>query len=329
MTANTPRVTIGITAYNAAETVMRAVKSAQAQDWSDFEIIAVDDCSTDNTFAVLQKAAEEIPVLKIFRQARNGGVAQARNRILAEAQGSFVTFFDDDDESAPIRVRSQLQTILAYEAALSDGAPVICHTARRQIFPDGSEHVEAALGDTRIDGIAAHGPAVARRILLGEAVDHAYGACATCSQMARRSTYVSIGGFDDGLRRSEDTDLNIRLALAGAHFLGIAEPLVTQYMTPGWDKSFASECNNMLKVLEKQRAFIDENGSYNFAVEWLKLKFRMQEGGRIAFLRGLLPLAFRYPLRTAHRLRMASPRVGGASTLHRFRRNLENDAYKA
>src|ERR1043165_3384420 len=99
-----PLVTVGLTAFNSADTVVRALHSALRQTWRPIEVVAVDDCSTDGTRVILDRLAEQHPELRLFGNAINGGVAVSRNRIVGEARGEFVVFFDDDDESLPERV---------------------------------------------------------------------------------------------------------------------------------------------------------------------------------------------------------------------------------
>jgi glycosyltransferase involved in cell wall biosynthesis len=241
-----PLVTVGLTTFNSAETVERALRSALAQTWRPIEVVAVDDCSTDGTRELLDRLATQHPELRVFGNAVNSGVAVSRNRILAEARGEFVAFFDDDDESLPERIASQFARITAYEREFADGAPVICHTARRLIYARRKERIAPTMGQ-REGRRAPAGPAVARRILLGTHLEDGYGACPTSSQMARLSTYRALGGFDPELRRSEDTDFNIRLAAAGGHFVGIGRPLVIQTMTRTSEKSLAEEYRYMLR----------------------------------------------------------------------------------
>ncbi len=96
-----PLVTIGIAAFNAENTIERAVHSALVQSWRPIEIVAVDDSSIDETWEVLVRMAAIHSELRVYRNQTNGGVAVSRNRILTEARGEFVAFFDDDDESLP------------------------------------------------------------------------------------------------------------------------------------------------------------------------------------------------------------------------------------
>src|SRR5262245_15027814 len=241
-------VTIGITAFNAVPTIERAVRSALAQSWRPIEIVVVDDCSDDATLELLASLAARHPEIRLFRNETNRGVAAGRNRILAEARGEFVAFFDDDDESLPERIEVQRTRILDYEDRFANGAPVICHTARLQLYPDGSQRLAPTMGQNEGEPAPAALPVV-ERTLFGKALKHGYGGCPTCSQMARLSTYDIIGGFDPLMRRCSDTDLAIRLAMRGAHFVGIARPLVIQTMTKTSEKSLAEEYRNILVLM--------------------------------------------------------------------------------
>lgn len=303
-----PIVTIGLTTYNAAETVGRAVASALAQTWRPIEIVAVDDCSTDGTREVLDRLAASHPELRVFVNAVNGGVAVSRNRILDEARGEFVAFFDDDDESLPERIGSQMRRIVAYESDFARGVPVVCHTARRRVYAEGLDRIEPAMG--QVEGRRApYGMAVAERVLLGTPLEDGYGACPTCSQMAHLSTYRLVGGFDPMLRRGEDTDFTIRLAQAGGHFVGIAQPLVTQWMTKTSEKSLTEEYRNLVLLMEKHRPIMERAGQYGFCRQWMHAKQAWLEGRRGAFVRALLRLALRHPLLTGRRLLMALPNI--------------------
>jgi glycosyltransferase involved in cell wall biosynthesis len=309
-------VTIGITAYNAAGTVERALRSALTQTWRPIEVVAVDDCSTDGTRDILDRLAGQHPELRVFGNAINGGVAVSRNRILAEARGEFVAFFDDDDESLPERIALQWARIVDYEREFASGARVICHTARRVIYL-GSESIEPTMGQNE-GRPAPAGLAVARRILLGAYLEDGYGACPTCSQMARLSTYRALGGFDPKLRRGEDTDLNIRLAEAGGHFVGIGRPLVVQTMTRTSEKNLAEEYRNMLLLMEKHRAIMDREGQYIFCRRWIGVKQAWLEGRHMAFALSLSSLAVCHPILTGRRLVLALPNIGLNRAFSRF-----------
>lgn len=309
MTAAPPAqslVTLGITAFNAEQTIADAVRSALAQSWRPIEIIVVDDASTDRTPEILTALAAGQTGIRIIRQETNKGVGAARNRIVDDAQGAFIAFFDDDDKSHPERVARQIDRILKYERDFAGGAPVICHAARRQTFPDGGVHLVPTMGCNEGTPAPA-GPPVAERILLGTPLENAYGACATCSQLARRETYRRLGGFDAAFRRSEDTEFNVRLALAGGHFVGIADPLVDQVMTPASEKSMAEEQRYAGLLLEKHRAVAEAAGGYTFARRWLDLRAAWQGRHRLRAAVLGARLMLRHPRRSLTRLSVALP----------------------
>ncbi len=309
-------VTLGITAYNAAASIERAVASALAQTWRPIEVVIVDDASNDTTPEILARLASQHDEIRVFRQAANAGVGAARNRILAEAKGDFVAFFDDDDESLPERVAAQMARIRDYERDFAGGAPVVCYTARRVVYAWGEE-TAPTMGQSE-GRPAPSGPAVARRILMGEPLDDAYGAVPTCSQMARAATYRAVGGFDPALRRAEDTDFAIRLAGAGGHFVGIARPLVVQHMTRTSEKSLAEEFRNMLLLMEKNRPFLEREGQYDFCRRWVELKWAWLERRHLAFAAGLARQALAHPALTLRRLALALPNVRLNRAFSRF-----------
>jgi glycosyltransferase involved in cell wall biosynthesis len=304
---NKPLITIGITCYNAADTIAKALKSAQVQSWPVKEIIVVDDCSTDGTVKILQ-GLDQNPHIRIFFSEKNKGVAASRNRIIKEAKGEFIAFFDDDDESAPDRLECQYTRITEFER-FADGAAVLCHTARIQRYPDGTKRYEPTMG-TEQGRSVPHGMDVAERILTGKPVPGIFGSTATCSQMARTSLYRGLAGFDEAFRRSEDTDFNIRAALAGAHFAGISNPLVTQTMTMAHDKKLDEERACAFQLLEKHRDFIEQKSSYSFCHDWIDAKYDFLAQQKVKFLLKLLKLFILHPFETVKRIYWAMPNIG-------------------
>lgn len=310
-------VSIGITAFNAQDTIERAIASALAQTWRPIEVVVVDDCSSDGTVTLLEGLALEHQELRIVRHRNNAGVAVARNSIIEAAKGEFIAFFDDDDESAPDRVGQQVKRICDYERAHLAIGPVICHTARRVLYPDGSARIEPTMGE-RTDRPAPSGVAVARRVLFGTPLPDGYGACPTCSQLARTQTYRTLGGFDPEFRRSEDTEFNVRLALAGGVFVGIAQPLVQQRMTLSADKSLGSELDYAVRMLDKHRAIAESPGQYRFARTWLQMRHRWLAGRKFQALSGLLLLVLMHPVLSTRRLLPAISTLGINRAFARF-----------
>lgn len=313
-----PKVTLGITSYNAADTLPTAVQSAFAQTHDNCEVIVVDDASTDTTPDVLAKLQQQYPALRVVINSVNKGVAANRNRLIAESTGDYLAFFDDDDTSDPQRVEKQLAAL--QQCAADTGSTLaVCHTARWQAFPDGSRNYCATQHGTP----TPRGLPVALRILLGKPISRTkHGAMATCSQMARIDTYKAVGGFDDELRRSEDTDFNIRLALAGGYFVGLPDALVTQQMTLGAEKRWQDEHAFALRLLEKHKTVVTAAGFDGFAAAWLTMKLAFLEGEYANFARQAAGVAMRYPWQSIQRLCWVLPNALENLKIGRFRRGL-------
>ncbi len=87
-----PRVTVVMAVYNAAEFLREAVDSVLAQTYRDFELIAVEDCSRDNSLSILQSFTD--PRLRVIRHETNQGAAISRNDAMAAARGEFIAVMD-------------------------------------------------------------------------------------------------------------------------------------------------------------------------------------------------------------------------------------------
>lgn len=114
-----PNVSIVSPAYNAARFVEAAIDSVIAQTRTDWEMLVVDDCSRDDTTAIVQRRAAADPRVRLLRHERNGGPAQARQTALDAARGRFVAFLDSDDLWLPAKLERQLAFMEATGAALS------------------------------------------------------------------------------------------------------------------------------------------------------------------------------------------------------------------
>ncbi|MEY2881517.1 MAG: hypothetical protein RLZZ15_3897 [Verrucomicrobiota bacterium] len=109
-----PLVSVTLPARNAARTIARAVASVRAQTLADWELLVVDDGSTDGTREILRTLARAEPRLKLIERA-HAGVAAAANAAAAAARGEFVARMDADDESHPERLAAQVAFLRAPE----------------------------------------------------------------------------------------------------------------------------------------------------------------------------------------------------------------------
>jgi glycosyltransferase involved in cell wall biosynthesis len=260
-----PLITIGITCFNASGTIEHALTSALTQDWPNFEVLVVDDCSGDNSPDLVKRLAVDGGPATLISHAKNLGVAAARNTVLREAKGAFVAYFDDDDVSRPDRLTAQWERITAYERAV-EGALVLCYSHRDVVAADGRLKPDAvpAIGNRMPE---PHGSLVADYILgLNVPSDRPWGPLGSCTLMARRSVFQAIGGFDPSFRRCAEWDLAIRAAFLGAHFISVSRPLITQHLTTSDDKSPGIALKYSLRLREKHRAYLQQRRMYRVSV---------------------------------------------------------------
>jgi teichuronic acid biosynthesis glycosyltransferase TuaG len=126
-----PLVSIITPSWNVERLIGETIESVQAQTLGDWELLIADDCSTDNTAAVIESYAAKDPRIKLIRQPRNGGPALARQAAIEKAQGRFIAFLDSDDLWLPAKLERQIAFARDHRAALS-------FTAFRRIDETGS-----------------------------------------------------------------------------------------------------------------------------------------------------------------------------------------------
>jgi glycosyltransferase involved in cell wall biosynthesis len=108
-----PKISILVPVYNAESFISVAIGSLLGQTWTNIEIIAVDDCSTDDSLALLEKMAEKDSRLIIAKNLVNQGAYGTRNKALSLATGDFITVHDSDDWSHPQMLEIQMGAMLS------------------------------------------------------------------------------------------------------------------------------------------------------------------------------------------------------------------------
>lgn len=125
-----PLVSVITAAYDAEAFIAQTIASVQAQTFGDWELLVVDDASTDRTAEIVATLAAADPRIRLIRLKRNRGVAAARNTALDAAQGRFVAFLDGDDLWLPQKLERQVAFMQRHNAAVS-------YTAFRRIDEAG------------------------------------------------------------------------------------------------------------------------------------------------------------------------------------------------
>ena len=103
------KVSIITPSWNSEKYIKKTIESVQNQTYSNWEMIIVDDCSSDNTVKIVQEISKEDPRVRILKQSTNGGAAKARNRSLKESSGRYVAYLDADDIWKPSKLEKQVQ----------------------------------------------------------------------------------------------------------------------------------------------------------------------------------------------------------------------------
>ena len=300
------KVTIGLTCFNAEDTIARALQSALAQDCLLFEILVVDDCSSDHSWKIILDFAAKYPCVRAVRHDVNQGPAGARNTIMELAEGEVIAFFDDDDQSFPQRVRSQYAVLTAHEPLAGD-YPVLCFASGVRRYPNGYEYPMHAIGS---QAVVPYGSAVADYLLYNaRRPGWFYGAgTPTCALMLRVATLKSLGGFDPALRRVEDVDLAVRVALKGGYFVGCPEKLFIQYATVANDKTAQKNLDAELALLDKHAHYLKSCGSYHYSRRWFYIRYLYFSGQKWRFIVALSAFVARYPVWALQHILRSLPR---------------------
>jgi glycosyltransferase involved in cell wall biosynthesis len=250
-----PRVSVIIPTYNRGWIVKEAIESVLAQDYRDFELIVVDDGSTDNTDDILNSYRGDIMV---FRQ-ENQGVSAARNRGLAEASGRFITFLDSDDLWLPQKLFRQVEFFNKNPEAQ------ICQTEETWIRK--GVRVNPKKRHKKPRGMIFE-PSLALCLVSPSAV------------MIRRSLFEKVGGFDETLPACEDYDLWLRISCRYPVYL-IETSLIIKR---GGHNDQLSASSGLDKFRIKSLTKIIESGllsktQYGAAVKTLKQKCMIYAAG--------------------------------------------------
>lgn len=188
------KVSVIIPTYNREATVGNSIQSVLNQTWQNFEIIVVDDGSTDNTCHVVEAFADDR--IRYVCLEQNEGASRARNEGIRLAESEFIAFLDSDDEWLPAKLEKQMRVMLQAPETVGlvycrmkgteeNGATLICPELERPI-----EELQGNMLFSLLEKNAIGTPAM----------------------LVRKQCLEQTGGFDEGLRSLEDWELVLRIA---------------------------------------------------------------------------------------------------------------------
>lgn len=266
-------VSIIMPVHDAQATLGDSIRSVLAQDYPEWELLIVDDGSTDNSVAIALEAAERDARIRVLSQD-NRGPSVARNLGLRHATGEVIAFLDADDlwqhdklatHISLFSFRPEIEMSFARIQPIDvDGKPC----ARRSRMPQGPLALEDLL---------ASNPA-----------------CTSSNLVVRRSLLDRIGGFDERLHHAEDQELMIRALMRGARIEAINCTLVRYRVSPssasanleamlsGWQRMVEALPGLDGSTLARARA------TYHYYLARQALRTRRPLGETIAYLRQAL-----------------------------------------
>ena len=174
METRLPKVSIVMPVHNDGEFLENTIQSVLDQTYENWEILLVDDCSTDNSLAVAKGFHSD--KIRIFQNPVNKGAAYSRNVALQHADGDFIAFLDGDDWWAPTKLEKQVSFMLAHKIAFSctayyrvkQDAPKTIITApyiinRRKLLACDYVGCLTAMYDRRVVGLVQIDPSIMKR----------------------------------------------------------------------------------------------------------------------------------------------------------------------
>jgi GT2 family glycosyltransferase len=220
-----PLISIIMPVYNGERFIQEAIDSVLAQTENDFELIIVDDGSTDATLAILETYGDRLTILR----QQNSGHAAARNAAAKISRGHWIAMIDADDLWHPEK--------LAHQLAVSGDADLVYTAALN--FEDSSrvDHTTFADGN-------CHNGDVFDQLLLDNFITHS-------SILMKRDAFLQAGGYDESLKTTCDWDLWLRMSASGCRFQGTPAPLTHyRWRATSNSRNHDRTCRDRLSVLK-------------------------------------------------------------------------------
>jgi GT2 family glycosyltransferase len=222
--------------HNGAQTIGVQLEALSRQQWSgEWELVVVDNCSTDSTRAIVESYRDRLPSLRIVDAREKSGISYALNRGIEEARGTTIVICNDDDEVAPGWLAAMGEALRHHDLV----------AGRLEHERHNTTWTIDVRGRPQADGLPEWGFLPYMPFAFGTTIG------------VRRELHEAIGGFDEDLYpAAEDMDYSWRLQLAGAEIHFVSEA-VTHYRMRGdlrglWRQAYNYGVGNVL-VYKKHR----------------------------------------------------------------------------
>ncbi|AFZ58639.1 glycosyltransferase family 2 protein [Anabaena cylindrica FACHB-243] len=210
MTNINPMVTVIIPAYNAAQFLPAAITSVQQQTYSDWELLIINDGSTDDTVAVVRQYQETNHCIHLIHQ-RNQGVSTARNLGIEKSRGKIIAFLDADDQWLPDKLQQHLQHFQSHPRLGVSFSQVEILTPAGE--PTGQVS-SSRLTDLKPEHLLSENPTTT-----------------TSNWVVRKEVFAQVGGFSPDMSYSEDLEWLLRVICTGVWEIAGINQVLTRYRT--------------------------------------------------------------------------------------------------
>lgn len=257
-----PKISVVIITYNREKYLKEAIESVLEQSLRDFELIIIDDASTDRTPEIIKDYSSRDPRVKYFRNEKNLGISKSRNIALKMAQGKYVAVLDSDDLWLDFdKLKKQynfLEGNLSAGFVLAGTGVVVIDESGRELKRYFNPLTDAS---------------IRREILLRNPIAHS-------SAMFLKEAVVNLGGYDETLKIGEDYDLWLRIGKRWK-FTNLAGYSIKYraHVSGAWNASLYNGAKVAFQIMKKY-----QNDYPNYKKALLKASLRMA----VMFLKDLL-----------------------------------------
>lgn len=245
-----PSVTVIIPCYNAETYISKCLESLKNQTFSDFDVVFIDDCSSDNTLKVIEDFSKNNALnIKVLRNEKNSGPAFSRNLGIAAADGKYIAFCDSDDW-----YDSEYLSYMVNAANENDADMVLCNS--NKVLPSGKKirigtfHRKEMVLDTK-------------SVLL-------FGVDSLCAIMIRREIISDISLPD--IRNGEDMAIIPLLILASQKFNVVEKPIYNYFCRPGSLSLSVTEKATESLIQSFSFIYMHGNSEFEREIEFIGIK---------------------------------------------------------
>lgn len=269
---SSPLVSVIIPVFNRAHSILNAVNSVLAQDYSSIEVILVDDKSTDNSIQIINSIDDGR--VKLVKHSENLGANAARNSGLKESKGEWIAFLDSDDTWDIYKLSKLMKLLLNKKEGF---LIAYCGVKFVENSTITGEYIATKSGD------------LSNELLYKNIVGSA------SVPVMHKSLITKLNGFDESLKSAQDWDLWLRVALEEFHFGAIPEALVN-YTIPTSKNQISNSpdafLNGRLEFIKKYYKLYETNKHalskvYSDMAFILLNRFQNNASARFYFLKSL------------------------------------------